>query len=57
MAYTIYKQSAFSKGENEEGWDYQSAMDLLVAVLAVASGRLYMGEGSIIYESRHNRTA
>jgi hypothetical protein len=53
MAYTIDTYDAFSKGEGEEGYDYQAAKDALEKVVKTALGRLYVDEeGNIVYESR-----
>lgn len=53
MAYTIIVTDAFSKGEDEEGYDYQAAKDALEKVVKTALGRLYVDEeGNIVYESR-----
>ena len=56
MAYTFYIQSAFSKGENEEGWSYQTAEEIINQVLKTSSGRAYISEeGYFIYESSNAR--
>ena len=53
MAYTIVKTDAFSRGEGEEGYDYQAAKDGLEKVAKTALGRLYVDEeGNVVYESR-----
>jgi len=58
MAYTIETTSAFDKGENEEGYDYQAAEDLLKDIQKRSVGRIYVDDtGNIIYESRFARNA
>jgi len=50
---TIIITDAFSKGEDEEGYDYQTVKDALEKVVKTALGRLYIDEhGKMVYESR-----
>ena len=54
--YVFVIQSAFSRGDGEEGWDYQSAMDLINSLQSASVGRLYADpEGNVVYESRTAR--
>ena len=58
MAYTWYIQDAFLPGGATEGWDYQSAADLLKKVTETTMGRCYIDEeGNLIYESKIVRPA
>lgn len=58
MAYTFYDTVAFPSGEgHEEGYDYQTADELLRRVQNTAIGRVYIDErGYLVYESRFTRT-
>ena len=63
MAYTfITVASAFHKTYDEDGkaltngFDYQSANELINRIMDTAESRLYMdGEGNLTYESRYHR--
>jgi len=63
MAYTFLTvESAFHRtfdGEGNptnEGYDYQTAMELLNRIADTGEGRLYIdSSGNVIYESRYHR--
>lgn len=63
MAYTFLTvASAFHKTYDEdgnaitEGFDYQSANELLKRIADTGEGRLYIDEnGNVVYESRFHR--
>ena len=65
MAYTFTAvTSAFHKTYSEDGvaltngFDYQSAQELLKRIADTGEGRLYMdGSGNLVYESRYHRDA
>jgi len=60
MAYTwINVASAFHKdGTHPEGFDYQSAQELINRIMDTSLGRLYINElGDVVYESRFHRDA
>jgi len=65
MAYTwVTVASAFHKTYDENGvaltngYDYQTAQELLKRIADTAEGRLYIDEsGSLVYESRFHREA
>ncbi|MDD5220682.1 MAG: hypothetical protein PHV11_08955 [Candidatus Bipolaricaulis sp.] len=58
MAYTfVTEASAFHTDETHpEGFDYQSASDLLKRISDTGEGRAYIDhEGNFVYESRFHR--
>jgi hypothetical protein len=65
MAYTFLTvASAFHRTFDEdgnptnEGYDYQSAIELLNRIADTGEGRLYIDEsGNLTYESRYHRDA
>jgi len=60
MAYTwVTVASAFHKSDTTpEGFDYQSAEELLKRIADTGEGRLYIDEsGNVVYESRFHRDA
>ena len=65
MAYTFLTvASAFAKTYDEDGnalnngYDYQTANELLKRIADTGEGRLYIdSSGNVIYESRYHREA
>ena len=58
MAYTWYIQNAFLPVGATDGWDYQTAAELLNKVAGASMGRCYIDEeGNLIYESKIVRPA
>jgi hypothetical protein len=58
MAYDIYIQPAFMPPGATEGWDYQSADELIKKVTEASAGRCYIDEeGILVYESMNVRPA
>lgn len=60
MSYTDKTiTTPFNRGESyPEGYDCQTAADLIKKVVDTSLGRLYIdGEGKVVYESRYHREA
>jgi hypothetical protein len=58
MAYTfVAEASAFHKDDTHpEGFDYQSAQELLKRIADTGEGRVYVDhDGNLTYESRFHR--
>jgi hypothetical protein len=56
MAYDIYIQDAFKPPGAVDGWDYQTADELLKKVTETALGRCYIDEeGNLVYETLNVR--
>ena len=58
MARVTYTQNAFLPIGATEGWDYQTAGELLVKITETSMGRCYIDEeGYLNYESLNVRPA